>query len=307
MNWILAEVSAKDNTYTKIYTEVSKVATSKATFDAKITADATNYSTTSTKYVIGAVLAAADYDTRLGLGTELVTYGYTIGDHVQHFLNAATLKKIATQTKTKATATNVTSAEATVMASINSALISNGAFNSTNVASSGKTYTFVNAFWQLYFNTKLDEWTTLAKRTAIASPKIVTAGKGRFVTKKTDGSVDYVKSGLLIQSYLADTATKAFDVIMANDWTEAEFETLFNLVATVEDRYAVIDTRILLDNKVFTADQLKLMTFRRQAFEVALYESTYTGEAGYTAAQFKEYALDVELRNKYMDEKRLTD
>lgn len=47
------------------------------------------------------------------------------------------------------------------------------------------------------------------------------------------------------------------------------------------------------------------MTFRRQAFEVALYEYTFTGEAGYTATQFAEYALTIELRDKYEDEGRL--
>ena len=48
------------------------------------------------------------------------------------------------------------------------------------------------------------------------------------------------------------------------------------------------------------------MTYRRQAFEVALFESTFTGDGGYTAAQFEEYGLYYELRQKYVDEKRLS-
>jgi hypothetical protein len=303
LNWILAQVNATGNTYVVAY--ASLTAANKVTFDAKITADAANYSNTSTKYVIGAVIAAAAYDARIGLGTDLAAQGYTVGEHVQHFVSAATLKKISTQTKTKDAATQPSSAEAVLMTSINAALITNSAFNTANVGV-GKTYSIKNAFFQLYFNTKLDAWTTVEKRTAIAAPKIATLGKARFVVKGTDGNVDWKKSGLLIQSYIADTPAAALDLLMANDWNETKFAEIFTLVAAVEDRFATIDASILVKNKVFTQVQIDAMTFRRQAFEVALYEYTFTGEAGYTAAQFEEYALTVALRDKYIDEARLT-
>lgn len=157
----------------------------------------------------------------------------------------------------------------------------------------------------MYFNSTVDNWTTKAVRNPIASPKIAAVSSGKFVVKDTAGNVDWKKTGLLLQSYMADDATTAFDLTISNDWTETEFEAIFKLVAEVEGRFAVIDTRILLDNSVFTLNQLEGMTFRRQAFEVALYEYTFTGEAGYTATQFAEYALTIELRDKYEDEGRL--
>jgi len=249
LDWVMANVNAKGNDYVKVYGSLS--ASQKTTYDAIIAADNT-FSTTSTKYIIGAALANSDYVARSGLGADLVAQGYTIGDHVQHFVTAADLKKISTKTKTKSAATSLTSAEATLLASINSALVTGSAFNATNVGAAPKT-TYYNAFWQLYFNATLDNWTTKAARVAIASPKIAAISSGKFVVKNTAGVIDWTKSGLLIQSYIADTAADAFDVLMSNDWTEAEFEAIFKLVDEIEGRFAVIDTSYLLENNVFTA------------------------------------------------------
>lgn len=131
LDWVMANVNAKGNSYVTIYGSLT--AANKTAFDAIIAADATNFSISSSKYIIGAALANADYEARSGLGADLVLQGYTIGDHVQHFVPAATLKKISTQTKTKKDTTSLTSAEATLLQSINTNLVTGSAFNTTNV------------------------------------------------------------------------------------------------------------------------------------------------------------------------------
>lgn len=91
MDWILSELNTVGTTYLKTYANLGD---DQAAFDTLVGSDGVNYSKTSptsTKYVIGAWLAAADFDLRSGMPSDLVASGYRTADHLAHFLNVATL------------------------------------------------------------------------------------------------------------------------------------------------------------------------------------------------------------------------
>lgn len=121
----------------------------------------------------------------------------------------------------------------------------------------------------------------------------------------TDGTIDYAKTALLIQSYVAGTDDATMEVFIENDWSEQEFADIMTRVSEIEAESTIPDVTILELNEIYTTSELEAMTYRRQAFEVALFESTFTGDGGYTNAQFEEYGLYYDLRQKYVDENRL--